>query len=174
MTGEGDGDGAVVAARWACGEPADGIDATVRAVRAFARRHGMSAAGERAVARAVREALGVVLGGDDDTGALVDAATDGTWLSVWVTGPAGRATGVDADPAVALPLATAAADRVAWERASTATGAAAVLEFAIDAPPAGPRRAARSGRCATGRRRRAGRARTSRRSGRRPRCRGRS
>ncbi len=145
----------VATARWQLGARVGSIAEVRRDVTAFARRHGMAAASRQDLAVAVSEAVAVAvgsLGGAPAPGAIVvDAATDGEWLSVRVRG-AERA-GHDGDPAVVLPLMTALAARVEWDPGRGDEGGTSLMEFAMTASPRDDRGSLR--RDAHGRRRRA-------------------
>ena len=131
-----DDDVGVAVARWEC-DAAVGAIATVRqGVNGFARRYGMRDAAREDLRAAVSEAVadavsraGVRQGGHS---VVVDAATDGAWLSVRVIGaePARSATAP-----MALPLVAALADRVEWDPGG-AEGTRVLMEFALaPAPP---------------------------------------
>src|SRR5215218_9184102 len=89
----------VAVARWDCEGRVDAIATVRHGVTGFARRHGMSAAIREQVGVAVSEVVGHVLrpGAEPRTTGrvVVDAATDGTWLSIRVAGDACGAAGAD-------------------------------------------------------------------------------
>jgi hypothetical protein len=105
------------------------------AVTAFGRRHGMGAGAQADVGGAVAEAVAVNLRPGAPADLIVDAATDGVWLSVRVRGSAD--TGSDAASRTALPLATALADRIEWEPGRHGAGATALMEFPMGAAAGG-------------------------------------
>ena len=110
-------DGGVATERWSC-------DAGVgmgQAVMAFARRHGMAPMATTDVGRAVEEAMSYA--GD---AVLVEAATDGEWLSVRVTGDGDEATS-----AGTLSRVVALSDRCEHGVASRGSGTAVLMEFAV-------------------------------------------
>ena len=132
-------------ARWLCVPTAGGAVATTASVVDFAGRHGMDDAPSRNLERAVSGVLAHAVtapcrpAGDD---IVVDAATDGDWLSVAVHGSAPR----DADGA-AEAAAGALADRLEWH-VDRGARLAVLMEFSTGAgdvprsepcmPPASP------------------------------------
>ncbi len=127
----------VATARWQLGAQVRSIAEVRRDVTAFARRHGMGAASRQdlgvAVSEAVAVAVGPSAGADALAAVVVDAATDGEWLSVRVRG-AERAE-YDDDAAVVLPLMTALAARVEWDPGRGDEGGTSLMEFAMNEHP---------------------------------------
>ena len=158
-----DRDGTVTCGRWES-------DATVAAVGSlrdrvcdFALQHGMLTAGRHRLDLAVSEAVADAVGRADELpdgcGVRVDAATDGAWLTLIVTGDAPVANG-SLQPW--LPLVCTLAERVEWGPARTG-GTRLLMEFAMGRSERGgpdrrcaPRRGrpGRSGRPDRARRRR--------------------
>ncbi len=131
MHGSQDG---VVTARWELGGQIGAIADVRRDVAAFAGRYGMAAGGRADVGAAVSVAVAVAAGPRAERAeggaVVVDAATDGEWLSVRVRGEA--RCDHDADPSVALPLMVALAARVEWDPGRGEQGPRSLMEFPIE------------------------------------------
>jgi serine/threonine-protein kinase RsbW len=119
------------------------VDAAVAQTRrwivAFAGEHGMSAERRGGLAVAVSEAVTNVVrhAYDDEDGEIVlDAATDGEWLSVRVadTGCGTESTSLG----LGLPLMRELADRVEIGPALHGPGTVVLMEFPMDAPAGAP------------------------------------
>ena len=119
----------VATARWES-EPALTLIGAVRdGVARFAETHGMARDAREdvrsAVAEAVADAVVRLRRGATPGPVVVDAATDGAWLSVWVRDD--DALGVDDD--ARLPLVARLAHRS--ERGADARGTHVLMEFAM-------------------------------------------
>jgi hypothetical protein len=128
----------VVMARWVH-EAASGTGAAARRdVTMFAQRHGMGEVTAHDVGLAVCQAVPYAA----DAGAklpsrvVVEAATDGHWLSVRIDGDADRSGG-DADVVLDLPLVCELADRFEYGTRWPGTGTSVLMEFAMIGPRAG-------------------------------------
>jgi hypothetical protein len=122
-----DDDAGVAMSRWHCPQGSVDVARTTGLIAAFAGDHGMRNEDRTAVSRVVSQVLACAAGeGHGELEAVVDAATDGEWLTVWVRGtvPEGG------DPVPALTAATATADRVDWV-ADHDAAITVVMEFAI-------------------------------------------
>jgi hypothetical protein len=122
----------VAMARWVH-EAASGTGAAARRdVTMFAQRHGMGEATARDVGLAVCQAVPYAA----DNGAtlrsrvVVEAATDGNWLSVRIDGDANRSGG-DADVVLDLPLVCELADRFEYGTRWPGSGTSVLMEFAM-------------------------------------------
>jgi len=131
-------DGGVAIERWSGDGPGDDVAGISRAVLSFARRHGMPVAGMEDVGGAVSEAIAYAT--DRGSAAvsahslLVEAATDGAWLSVRVAGGARRG-GAVAESVLGLPLVMTVADRFEYGAESRRAGTSVLMEFAMTPPP---------------------------------------
>jgi len=126
-----DFDGGVFTARWDRVASNEGARAVREGVREFARAHGMPSAARHDLDVAVGEAVAgtCVSAGCWSLGRVVlDAATDGRWLSVRVTGDA---PWIATSEAEGLPLGTALAASVEWGPGAAGIGTAVVLEFVV-------------------------------------------
>jgi hypothetical protein len=128
----------VAMARWVH-EAASGTGAAARRdVTMFAQRHGMGEATAHEVGLAVCEAVPYAA----DNGAtlrsrvVVEAATDGNWLSVRIDGDANRSGG-DADVVLDLPLMCELADRFEYGTRWPGSGTSVLMEFAMTGGRAG-------------------------------------
>ena len=123
-------DTVVPVARWEPDADVDAIAAVRDGLDAFAGSYGMSAAARADVRAAASEAVAdavVRIRRTDEPGCLVvNAATDGIWLSVTVTADA-----VERGPRAegSLPLGQCLADRLEWS--ADARGTHLLLEFAM-------------------------------------------
>ena len=118
-------------ARWVR-EAASGTGAAAgRDVMMFAQRHGMGDAAARDVGVAVCQAVPYAadIGAALRSCVVVEAATDGKWLSVRIDGDADR-SGSDADAVVDL-LVCELADRFEYGTRWPGTGTSVLMEFAI-------------------------------------------
>ena len=135
-------DTGVAMQRWARVAGTEDVGEVIDDVCAFAGRHGMQPAQRRDLVRGLEDVL-VLVGADAATLAAaqpvaVDAATDGTWLTVRFAGPGGRGWSEH----TALARVEALADRVEWS-SDGAGGAIVLLELPME-PPAGQPLAASS------------------------------
>jgi hypothetical protein len=122
-----DEDAGVAMSRWHCPQGSVDVARTTGLIAAFAGDHGMRREDRTAVSQVVSQVLACAAGDTRaELEAVVDAATDGEWLTVWVRGTVAEA----GNPVRALAAATVTADRVDWvaERDAAIT---VVMEFAI-------------------------------------------
>src|SRR3954447_4488627 len=131
----------VAMARWVH-HAASGTGAAARRdVTMFAQRHGMGDAAARDVGVAVCQAVPYAadIGATLRSCVIVEAATDGKWLSVRIDGDADR-SGSDADVVLEL-LVCGLADRFEYGTRWPVTGTSVLMEFAMtraEAPGATP------------------------------------
>jgi hypothetical protein len=126
----------VAMARWVH-QAASGTGAAARRdVTMFAQRHGMGDAAARDVGVAVCQAVPYAadIGATLRSCVVVEAATDGKWLSVRIDGDADR-SGSDADVVLEL-LVCERADRFQYGTRWPGTGTSVLMEFAITRPEA--------------------------------------
>src|SRR3954453_6859435 len=123
----------VAMARWVH-QAASGTGAAARRdVTMFAQRHGMGDAAARGVGVAVCQAVPYAadIGAALRSCVVVEAATDGEWLSVRIDGDADR-SGSDADVVLDL-LVCELADRFEYGTRWRGTGTSVLMEFAMTA-----------------------------------------
>jgi hypothetical protein len=141
--------------RWGREDGGDAVSDMRREVVAFARRHGMAPAILQDLAWAVAEAVAYAEGAAPRERMVVEAATDGEWVTVRVTGGAERA-GSAAEAVLDLPLVMSLSDRFEYGAGGRGAGTSVLMEFAmaarIDGQSAGHRRTSRAGTRAPGRR----------------------
>jgi hypothetical protein len=140
------GDSGVAVERWEHEARVGAIAAVRHQVAGFARRHGMSTARCADLGVAVSEAVADLVA-PAGPHVIVDAATDGSCLSVRVAGEVwGRSDHED----LGLPLVAALAERVEWGPRTAGAGTSVLMEFAMgrEGPASGSRCAARSRRAA--------------------------
>ena len=127
-----DEDTGVAVARWSYEAQVASIASVRNGVDGFAGRHGMSTAARADLAAAVSEAVADAVehgrGLARPGNVLVDAATDGAWITVRVAGDAPR----DPPPGrPALPLVMALSDRFECWQAREGAGRTVLMEFAM-------------------------------------------
>jgi anti-sigma regulatory factor (Ser/Thr protein kinase) len=120
----------VAIGRWECDALVGAIATAREDVTEFARRGGMAAALRQDLGVAVSEAVANVIGGTVRIAAstlVVEAATDGLWMSVRVAGGAPDALSASAAPA--LPLVAALAYRFEAGPDREGSGMSVLMEF---------------------------------------------
>jgi anti-sigma regulatory factor (Ser/Thr protein kinase) len=125
----------VAVGRWECDALVGAIATAREGVTEFARRRGMAPALRQDLGVAVSEAVANVVGVAVSIPAsilVVEAATDGVWMSVRVAGGAPDVTAASAAPA--LPLVAALAYRFEAGPDREGSGISVLMEFPMTDP----------------------------------------